>query len=163
VLWENGACLNVQNSLCFPDEAPGTNTQGLTMYLSDGRRGAWLEHSDQYRGLRYCYTKRPDGPGATTFAEPSTDYFQYVDLGGPGLTPVGYGFRSIEHIVDAIARVEQAPPDSRAGVLAEIDRAGVIATPANSRYNELVVEAGRLSIQNAGRESIIVDDEVRLR
>ena len=27
-----------------------------------------------------------------------------------------------------------------------------MATPANSSYNELVMEAGRLSIQNGGRE-----------
>jgi hypothetical protein len=31
----------------------------------------------------------------------------------------------------------------------------VLATPANSRYNELVVEAGRLSILNEGREARI--------
>ena len=39
VIWINGACLNVQNALGFPDAAPGTNTQGLTMYCrgEDGR------------------------------------------------------------------------------------------------------------------------------
>ena len=41
VIWNNGACLNVQNSLGFPDAAPGTNTQGLTLYCSGaGRRRA---------------------------------------------------------------------------------------------------------------------------
>ena len=30
--------------------------------------------------------------------------------------------------------------------------AGIMATPANSSYNELVVEAGRESILNGGRE-----------
>ncbi len=149
VIWSNGACLNVQNALGFPDEAPGTNTQGLTMYCAGGANGAWLEHSDQYRGLRYCYVEKPKGDGATTFAEPSPDYFQYVDVGGPGLTPVGYGFRSIDHIVRAAIRVESAADRKRA--LAEIDSAGVIATPANSRYNELVIEAGRLSILNGGK------------
>ena len=33
--------------------------------------------------------------------------------------------------------------------------AGIMATPANSAYNELVIEAGRLSILNSGREVVI--------
>jgi hypothetical protein len=39
--------------------------------------------------------------------------------------------------------------------LQEIDAAGIMATPANSAYNELVIEAGRLSILNGGREVVI--------
>ncbi|MBK7930530.1 MAG: hypothetical protein IPJ98_24585 [Bryobacterales bacterium] len=118
VIWENGACLNVQNSLSFPDAAPGTNTQGITMYFAgagpDGApRGGWLEHSDQYRGLKYSYIQEPSSPGATMFTEPSTDYFQYVDLGGPGLEVVGYGFRSVEFIIRNILQVE-APPRATA-------------------------------------------------
>jgi predicted dehydrogenase len=91
VIWNNGACLNVQNALGFPDEAPGTNTQGLTMYCAGEDNGALISHSDQYRGLKYSYRWKDDSPGSTVYAEPSTDYFQYVDLGGPGLVPVGYG------------------------------------------------------------------------
>jgi hypothetical protein len=163
VIWNNGACLNVQNTLSFPDAAPGTNTQGITMYFSDGQRGGWLEHSDQYRGLRYCYTAAPTGPGATMFAEPSTDYFQYVDLGEGGLTVVGYGYRSVEALVKAAIRVGGAAEQDRARILAEIDAAGVLATPANSKYNELVIEAGRLSILNGGREALIERGAVRLR
>ena len=153
VIWSNGACLNVQNALGFPDEAPGTNTQGLTMYCAGGENGAWLTHSDQYRGIQYCYTERPAGAGATVYAEPSTDYFQYLDLGGPGLTPVGYGYRSVEFIVKACLRA-RAEPDlaRRQEILKEYDAAGVMATPANSRYNELVIEAARESILNGGRE-----------
>jgi predicted dehydrogenase len=151
VIWNNGACLNVQNTLSFPDEGPGSNTQGITMYFSDGERGAWLEHSDQYRGLRYCYTRRMGGAGGTVFHEPSTEYFQYVDVGGPGLSCTGYGFRSVDHLVRAAIRVESAEPGHRAAVLKEIDDAGVIATPANSAYNEAVVEAGRVSILNGGK------------
>jgi len=37
-------------------------------------------------------------------------------------------------------------------LLREIDDAGIMATPANSSYNELVIEAGRQSILNGGRE-----------
>ncbi|HLJ18010.1 MAG TPA: Gfo/Idh/MocA family oxidoreductase [Bryobacteraceae bacterium] len=152
VLWNNGACLNVQNALGFPDDAPGTNTQGLTMYCAGSDVGALISHSDQYRGLQYSYIKRPSGAGATVYAEPSPDYFQYVDLGGPGLVPVGYGYRSIEAIVGACIRVEQAETEDRPKLLREIDSAGILATPANSRYNERVLEAGRLSILNGGRQ-----------
>jgi len=39
----------------------------------------------------------------------------------------------------------------RRRVLDEIDEAGILATPANSFYNELVIEAGRQSILARGR------------
>jgi len=145
VIWNNGACLNVQNSLSFPDAAPGTNTQGLTLYCQGADNGALLSHSDQYRGLKYSYI---DG----IYAEPSPDYFQYVDLGGPGLTPVGYGYRSVAYIVNKCIEVESAGESARAAILREIDEAGIMATPANSSYNERVIEAGRESILNGGRE-----------
>jgi len=152
VIWENGACLNVQNALGFPDQAPGTNTQGLVMYCRGEDDGALISHSDQYRGLKYSYTRKSGDPGSTIYAEPSPDYFQYVDLGGPGLTPVGYGYRSIEYIVKACIRVEsESDPERRRALLAGYDQAGVMATPANSSYNELVIEAGRASILNGGR------------
>ena len=88
------------------------------------------------------------------YAEPSPDYFQYVDLGGPGLVPVGYGYRSVEHIVSNCIRVETEGGDlaGRQRLLREIDAAGVMATPANSSYNEKVIEAARESIRNRGRE-----------
>ena len=40
----------------------------------------------------------------------------------------------------------------RQRLIREIDEAGVMATPANSAYNELVIEAGRESIQSRGKE-----------
>jgi predicted dehydrogenase len=155
IVWSNGACFNVQNALGFPDVAPGTNTQNLTMYCSGTEDGTLIHHSDQYRGLKYSYTSNPGGPGSTTYNEPSPDYFQYVDLGGPGLTPVGYGYRSVEHIIGNCIKVEAEAGDdlaARQRLIKEIDAAGVMATPANSAYNELVIEAGRESIQNRGRE-----------
>jgi D-galacturonate reductase len=156
VVWNNGACLNVQNTLSFPDDGPGTNTQHLTMYCSSEAKGAMLRHSDQYRGLEYCYVEKPGAPGATVYAEPSPDYFQYVDVGGPGLKPVGYGYRSVEYIVNACIRVQSAGDlPTRQALLKQFDSEGVIATPANSRYNELVMEAGRLSILNSAREAVI--------
>jgi predicted dehydrogenase len=155
VLWENGACLNVQNALGFPDEAPGTNTQGITMYCSGNGNGSLISHSDQYRGLKYSYTSRPKGEGSTQYAEPSPDYFQYLDLGGKNMVPTGYGYRSIDYILRACLQVEATPAEHRQELLKKMDAAGIMATPANSRYNELVMEAGRLSILNGGREALI--------
>jgi hypothetical protein len=79
------------------------------------------------------------------------------------MIPVGYGYRSVEYIVKAAIRAESetaglAEADSlakRQAILKEYDAAGVMATPANSSYNELVIEAGRLSILNGGREAVI--------
>jgi predicted dehydrogenase len=158
VLWNNGACLNVQNALGFPDAAPGSNTQGLVLYCKGDRDGALLAHSDQYRGLQYCYTRASGGAGGTIYAEPSPDYFQYVDLGagGPvrgGLVPVGYGYRSVEHIIQTCIRVQTEGGElaGRQRLLRELDRAGIMATPANSSYNELVIEAARESILAGGK------------
>jgi predicted dehydrogenase len=154
VIWNNGACLNVQNGLSFPDAAPGTNTQGMMLYCSGKDAGALIEHHDQYRGMKYSYVKQPPGDGATIYAEPSPDYFQYLDMGGPGLVPVGYGYRSIEYILGACMRVESATGGlaARQKLLSEIDAQGIMATPANSSYNEQVIEAARESILNRGRE-----------
>jgi D-galacturonate reductase len=151
VIWNNGAALNIQNSLSFPDAAPGPNTQGLTMYCKGGENGALLDHSDQYRGLKYSYTRAGGDPGSTVYAEPSPDYFQYVDLGGPGLTPVGYGYRSVEYILSNCIRVAGEPDlAKRQAMLRELDAQGIMATPANNSYNERLLEAARRSILNSG-------------
>jgi len=139
IVWNNGACLNVQNSLGYPNDGPGSNTQGMALYCASGDRGTMLRHSDQYRGLEYV---------DRNYSEPSPDYFQYVDLGEPGLTPVGYGYRSIEHLVRAVIRVRHS--QDPAAELDAIDREGILATPANSRYNEQVIEAARKSILAGG-------------
>ncbi len=154
VVWNNGACLNVQNGLRFPDAAPGTNTQGMMLYCSGKDAGALIEHHDQFRGMKYSYVKQPAGDGATIYAEPSPDYFQYLDMGGPGLVPVGYGYRSIAYILDACMCVEAETGGlaARQKLLREFDAQGIMATPANSAYNEQVIEAARESILNGGRE-----------
>jgi predicted dehydrogenase len=155
VIWSNGACLNVQNALGFPDAAPGTNTQGLTMYCANGEAGAWIRHDDQYRGMQYCYTRHPGGDGANVYAEPSPDYFQYVDLGGPGLTPVGYGYRSVAYIAERALELQGLGLEERRQKLEGWDRAGVMATPANSRYNEAVVEAAWRSLADGGKSILV--------
>jgi len=153
VIWSNDACLNVQNGLGFPDAAPGTNTQGMMLCCSGADIGALIEHHDQFRGLKYSYVRQPEGDGATLYAEPSPDYLQYLDMGGPGLVPVGYGVRSVQHIIENCIRVgAEERLEMRQQLLREIDAAGIMATPANSGYNELVLEAGRESILNGGRE-----------
>ena len=165
VIWNNGACLNVQNGLSFPDAAPGTNTQGMMLYCSGKDAGALIEHHDQYRGMKYSYVKQPPGDGATIYAEPSPDYFQYLDMGGPGLVPVGYGYRSIEYILNACMRVEAETGglDARQKLLREIDAQGIMATPANSSFNEQVIEAARESILNGGREVRIEHEHSRVQ
>ena len=39
VIWENGACLNVQNSLSYPQQGAGPNLQGLTMFTTGAGEG----------------------------------------------------------------------------------------------------------------------------
>ncbi|MGA3204808.1 MAG: hypothetical protein ABSF12_20125, partial [Bryobacteraceae bacterium] len=117
-----------------------SNMQGLTMWCSGADGGAMIRHSDQYRGIEYSFLGGP-------YSEPSSDYFQYVPAGREGLTPVGYGYRSIERIVEACCSVED---DFRA--LPEIEAEGILATPGNSRHNERVIQAARKSIFEGGRE-----------
>lgn len=137
VTWENGACLNVQNALGYPDAAPGSNTQGLTMYCQGGADGGLIAHSDQYRGLKYAFANPP------AYAEPSPDYFQYVEWNGPGLAPVGYGYRSIEQMIAAAAAGRVDSP--------------LLATAANSRFNDAVIECGRKSLLEGGRTFSLSD------
>ncbi|HVO98207.1 MAG TPA: Gfo/Idh/MocA family oxidoreductase [Bryobacteraceae bacterium] len=143
VIWSNGACLNVQNGLGYPEEGPGSNMQGLTMWCAGADGGAMIRHSDQYRGMEYSYLGGP-------YSEPSSDYFQYVPLEERGLTPVGYGYRSIERIIDACRTVDEDPR-----ALDQFDAQNLIATPANSRHNERVIEAARKSILQGGREETV--------
>lgn len=144
VKWSNGGLLNVQNALGYPDQGPGSNTQGMTLWTSLGDSGGFLNHCDSYRGLEYCYV---DGG----YSEPSPDYMQYVPNHlGPGERVVGYGYRSIEALVEAAIEVER---DRSA--LTRIEEQGIIATARNSSYNELVTEAARLSLENDGREVLI--------
>ena len=146
VIWNNGACLNVQNGLGFPDDAPGTNTQGLTLYCSGDDKGALLEHSDQYRGLKYSYTRKPVARRDD------------VCRAQPRLLPV-CGLRrrrtdagGLRLSLGRIHRIGMIRVKSQPELLDEIDRAGIIATPGNSSYNEKVIEAARQSIVNGGRQ-----------
>lgn len=160
VIWENGACLNVQNSLGYPDEGPGGNYQGMRMYGAGPDKGTMIVHSDQFRGVEHGYLEKGTDPGDTVYAQPNPDYFQYVDVGGRGLKPVGYGYRSIEYIFrrtvecmeGSMSLAAKPALTARQKFIKLLDDEGIMATPHNSSYNELVMEAGRLSILNGGRE-----------
>lgn len=146
VKWSNGAILNVQNALGYPDAGPGSNTQALTLWTSQGDAGGFLDHSDSYRGLSYCYVE-----GANRYSEPSPDYMQQIeDPSGSGSKVVGYGYRSIEALMETVVRLERGET-----TLAAIDQHGMLATPANSYFNELVTEGARLSLENEGREVLL--------
>jgi hypothetical protein len=130
------------------------------MFCEGADGGAYLHHDDQYRGCSYGYTDRKAG---AVFRYVSPDYFRLVPWEGDGLKPVGYGYDSVEALLQAAIRVNAAA-EGRSGeealqqrrqVLAEIDRRAILATPANSSINELVTEAARLSIAQAGRHVAI--------
>ncbi|HUS86291.1 MAG TPA: Gfo/Idh/MocA family oxidoreductase [archaeon] len=163
VIWDNGGCLAVLNGMGYPNVAPGGNSQGMTLFCRGENDGALVIHDDQYRGVKHSYTNKGPDEGDTYYNEVSPDYFKLVDLGGETLTPVGYGYRSIEGIVRSVHRVEKAAAGAagaealkkRQAEIKAIDREGIIATPANSSYNELVIEAGRMSITNHARPVVI--------
>ena len=138
----------------YPDEGPGGNFQGIRMYCAGDDKSGMLVHDDQNRGIKHCYITKGNERGDTYYAEPSPDYFKYVDLGGGGLTPVGYGYRSIEYIVKCACQCIDIGSElsKRQKLLKQFDEEGIMATPVNSSYNELVMEAGRLSILNGSRE-----------
>ena len=157
VVWENGAVLSVCNGLGYPDEGPGTNDQGLSLYCDGPNCGALVHHDDQYRGVSHGYVDRLAG---SMFRYVSPDYFRLAPWEGDGLRPMGYGYDSIEALVHAARRVHAAGPPGasaaealrqRQAVLSDIDRRGILATPANSFINELVTEAARLSVAHQGR------------
>lgn len=152
VIWENGACLNVQNALGYPDDAPGGNMQGMRMHCQGDDVGTMIVHDDQFRGVEHSYLQKGTDPGDTVYAQPNPDYFKFLDLGDDGLTPVGYGYRSIEYIIKNICKANMKDIPERQKLIKQYDQQGIMATPENSAYNELVMEAGRLSILNDGRE-----------
>ncbi|NLF32927.1 MAG: Gfo/Idh/MocA family oxidoreductase [Planctomycetes bacterium] len=156
VIWENGASLSVVDAIGYPNRAAGGNAQGLAMWCQGSTDATLLVHSDQYRGVKCSYEEAGSDPGDTVYAEPNPDYFQIIDQGGVGLTPVGYGHRSVEYIIRQCrqAATIQDLKDRRA-FIRRLDDEGIMATPSNSSYNELVVEAARKSILAGGREVAI--------
>jgi predicted dehydrogenase len=150
VVFENGGVLNVIDGLGYPDDGAGTNDQGITLYCDDGNRGAIIKHNDQARGVEHGYVD--SGGGDALFRYVNPDYFKLVPWSGEGLKPVGYGYESVEGLIDAALQVNEAGDnlDDRRKGIQKINAVGILATPANSAINELVTEAARHSILNDG-------------
>ena len=157
VRWENGALLAVSNGLGYPDQAAGSNDQGLIMFCEGEDRSGMIRHDDHNRGVSYAYLEGI-GPGGSAFNYVSPDFFRLVPWEGEGDRPVGYGYDSIASIVQTIVDMEREagglPPEpaleARRSRARQADERGLLATPSNSWTNELVVEAARLSILHDG-------------
>lgn len=163
VRFENGALLTVMNGLGYPDDAAGSNEQCLTMFCEGKGKCGMVFHDDQFRGVAHSYLEGSGGVGKRyNYINP--DFFQLAPWEGQGYKPLGYGYDSVAAIISAISRIENetatlaAEPGliRRRELIEEVDRKGLIATPANSAINELVVEAARISIRRDG-------DRVRIR
>ncbi len=154
--YENGAILSVIDGLGYPDMGAGSNDQCLVMFCEGDEKTGLISHDDQYRGVVHCYLQRPDGRPKYNYSSP--DFFRLVPWEGPGAKPIGYGFDSVAANISLMAEIEgkvEAMPEAQAldlrrQMIRETDEKGLIATPANSYINELVVEAARISIQLDG-------------
>lgn len=163
VRYGNGALLNVTDGLGYPDDAAGSNEQGLEMFFEGEGRTGMLKHDDQDRGVQHSYLQGI-GCGGTRFNFVSPDFFRYVPWEGEGFRPVGYGVESVSATIRSASRIESEVEGleerrslaRRREIIEEADRKGIIATPANSSVNELVTEAARMSIQNDGMPVRIV-------
>lgn len=165
VRFENGALLSVVNGLGYPDEGAGSNDQALLMYCEGDGRTGMIKHDDQFRGVTHNYLEGIGCAGSHhNFVNP--DFYRLVPWDGDGYQPIGYGYDSVAASIQAMHRIENEtaalPPDqqleARRERLRAIDERGIIATPANSAINELVVEAARLSILSGGAPARIVND-----
>jgi predicted dehydrogenase len=157
VRYENGALLSVIDGLGYPDMGAGSNDQCLVMYCEGKNNTGLIQHDDQYRGVIHCYLDGI-GCGGSTYNYVSPDFYRLVPWEGPGYKPVGYGFDSVAATINTIQGIENevgSLPDGEAlhkrrEIIRETDEKGLIATPANSYVNELVVEAARMSIRADG-------------
>lgn len=155
VRFENGAILNVTDGLGYPDDAAGSNDQNLVMFCEGEGKAGMIKHNDQFRGVRYSFI----GDVEKKFVYVSPDFFQLVPWNGVGFEPIGYGVESVQATVKQSLQIEMeveglSEEDSlkrRQEIIKDVDAKGLIATPANSYINELMVEAARMSILTDGR------------
>ncbi len=157
VRFENGAILSVINGLGYPDAGAGSNEQCLTMFCEGPGKTGLIQHDDQFRGVIHCYLEGI-GCAGSHYNYINPDFFRLVPWEGAGYKPIGYGVDSVGAILGAMLRIETETAGLKAApalrrrreLIEEVDRQGLIATPANSSINELVVEGARLSILNDG-------------
>ncbi len=157
VKYENGALLSVINGLGYPDEGAGSNEQCLSMFFEGKGKNGLVKHDDQFRGVSHCYLEG-FGCAGSHFNYINPDFFRLVPWEGPGYKPTGYGFDSVSATINTIYQIENEVTSlsedkalkKRREMIKEVDEKGIIATPANSYINELVIEAARISILNDG-------------
>jgi len=157
VRFENNAILSVIDGLGYPDQAAGSNDQSLQMFFEGEGKTGMIKHNDQFRGVEHSYLDGI-GCGGSHFNYVSPDFYKLVPWEGMGYKPIGYGFESVAALVHAALGIEKTAEglsgkDSllkRREIIKEIDDKGLLATPANSYINELVVEAARMSILSDG-------------
>jgi len=147
IRYENGALMSISAGLGYPNDGAGSNDQALMMYCEGNGKSGMIQHDDQDRGVRHSYAEGT-GCGGSVYNYVSPDFFRLVPWEGPGLKPVGYGVDSIAANVETMVRMERdnLSLEQRREVIRTVSDAGLLATPANSSINELVVEAARLSI-----------------
>ena len=173
VRFENGAILSVIDGLGYPDQAAGSNDQSLQMFFEGDGKTGMIKHNDQFRGVEHSYLEGI-GCGGSHFNYVSPDFYKLVPWEGTGYKPIGYGFDSVAASVMTASRIEEtvsnlSDTDSlakRREIISDVDNKGIIATPANSFINELVVEAARISILRDGENVDIIYGEkphVKLR
>jgi len=158
VRFENNALLSVIAGLGYPDQGAGSNEQCLTMFCEGAGKTGLIKHDDQFRGVTHCQLGDA-GCGSALHRFVNPDFFKLIPWDGPGLQPVGYGFDSVAASLTLIQRMnnetaglkEAAALARRRKIIRATDDAGLLATPANSFVNELVVEAGRRSILADGQ------------
>ena len=157
VRFENGALLNVTDGLGYPDQGAGSNEQNLQMFFEGEGKSGMIKHDDQFRGVQHAYLEGI-GCAGSSFNYVSPDFFQLIPWDGEGLKPTGYGYESVAATVEMAHKIENEVSNlsaveslqKRQQIIREVDEKGIIATPANSYVNEMVVEAARLSILNDG-------------
>jgi len=157
VKYENGALLSVTDGLGYPDDGAGSNEQCLTMYCEGKGKTGMIKHNDQFRGVRHSYLEGI-GCAGSMFNYVNPDFYRLVPWEGEGYKPVGYGFESVAATINTIHNIENEVTvlsedeslNKRREMIKTVDAKGIIATPANSYINELVVEAARMSILNDG-------------
>ena len=155
--FENGAILSVTDGLGYPDDGAGSNEQCLTMFCEGKGKTGMILHDDQFRGVAHSYLEGI-GCAGSYYNYINPDFYRLVPWEGEGFKPIGYGFDSVTATINTIHRMENevaglgnAPAlAKRREIIQAVDRKGLIATPANSSINELVVEAARMSILHDG-------------
>jgi D-galacturonate reductase len=155
IRFENNALLSVINGLGYPDQAAGSNDQSLQMFFEGDNKTGMLKHNDQFRGVEHSYLNGI-GCGGSYFNYISPDFYKLVPWEGKGYKPIGYGPDSVSATITTAYNIENevhkmSGSDSlikRQEMIREVDKKGIIATPANSFIIELVVEAARISILN---------------